>query len=40
MSLNKNASPPVPPLTAQRAERAGKHSDKHTMLSMSYEIVM
>lgn len=28
MSLNKNASPPAPPLTAQRAERAGKHSDK------------
>lgn len=28
MSLNKNTSPPAPPLTAQRAERAGKHSDK------------
>lgn len=28
MSLNKSASPPAPPLTAQRAERAGKHSDK------------
>ena len=28
LNLNKNASPPAPPLIAQRAERAGKHSDQ------------